>query len=73
VRDGTVAEFVKSWEGVVSATVRGATPAGAHAAVVQVSLLRTDGSRLVTTQRIVVGGGPQPRIVAARLLSVSVG
>lgn len=72
VRDGDAADFARSWAGVVAADVVQATPAGTNAMVVQVVLLRDDGSRLRLTQRIVVGNGGK-KIVEAELLSVSVG
>jgi hypothetical protein len=71
VRDGTLEEFAASWQGVSSAVVQSVKPAGPNAAVVRVTLLRTDGTRLVTNQRIEVSTGPNPTIVDARLLSAS--
>lgn len=71
VRDGTLEQFAASWMGVSSVVVQSVKPAGPNAAVVRVTLLRTDGTSLVTNQRIVVSTGPTPMIVDARLLSAS--
>jgi len=73
VQDGTLAEFAASWQGISSAQVVGATPDGVHAMIIRVVLLRTDGTSLLTTQRIEVRGGARPRIVDAQLLSAAAG
>jgi hypothetical protein len=73
IQDGTADEFARSWDGVSNAQVQDATPDGPNAMVVRVSLLRVDGTWLVTQQRIVVNSGSTPKIVDAQLLSVSLG
>jgi len=70
VQEGTVDEFAHSWRDVRSTEVEDATPDGDNAFIVRVSMLRLDGSRMLTQQRIVVGDGPRPKIVDAQLLSV---
>lgn len=71
VQEGTVDDFARSWGDVRSTDVENATRDGDNAFIVQVSMLRFDGSRMLTRQRIVVGNGPRPKIVDAQLLSVS--
>jgi hypothetical protein len=73
IQDGTADEFARSWDGVMNVQVQEATPDGPNSMVVRVSLLRVDGTWLVTQQRIVVGSGTAPMIVDAQLLSVSLG
>ncbi len=70
VQEGTVDDFAHSWRDVRSTEVENATPDGDNAFIVRVSMLRLDGSRMLTQQRIVVGNGPRPKIVDAQLLSV---
>lgn len=70
VQGGSVEDFTRSWTGVTGAVVEGARPDGPDAMVVQVSLMRLDGIRLTTQQRIVVSQGTaKPKIVDAQLLS----
>jgi hypothetical protein len=71
VQDGTVDDFANSWRDVKSTEVETATPDGSNAFIVQVAMLRLDGSIMMTKQRIVVGNGPRPKIIDAQLLSVS--
>ncbi|HEY0636068.1 MAG TPA: hypothetical protein VGD67_00325 [Pseudonocardiaceae bacterium] len=71
VQDGTIDEFAQSWEDVSGTEVRGAVKDGDNAFVVHVSIIRLDGTTMLTKQRIVVGDGPSPKIVDAELLSVS--
>lgn len=73
IQDGTADEFASSWSEISDAEVLGAQPDGRNAMVVQVELVRIDGTRLLTEQRIVVGSGPRPRIMDAELLSVRLG
>lgn len=65
--------FAASWAGVERATVDAIRQDGPNAALVSVSLERTDGTVLRTVQRMVVGIGPRPLIEDATLLSASLG
>lgn len=73
VQDGSAEDFASSWSGVMEADVRSARPDGPNAVVVQVALVRVDGTRLLTEQRIEVRRGPKPKIIGARLLSAILG
>lgn len=70
VQEGDFEDFADSWKDVLRADIENATPDGRNAFVVQVLLVRDDGSRLVTRQRIEVGTGRKPKIVDATMLSV---
>lgn len=64
-------EFRTGWTDVEQVTVDSIRSDGPNAALVTVSLTRTDGTVLHTMQRVLVTPGDTPRITDARLLSAS--
>ena len=58
---------------MANAIVQSATKAGPNTVLVQVLMLRTDGTQMHVKQRISVRGGHKPKIVEAQLLSVTLG
>lgn len=64
-------EFRTGWTDVERVSVDSIRSDGPNAALVTVSLTRTDGTVLHTMQRVLVTPGTTPRIADARLLSAS--
>lgn len=64
-------EFRSGWTGVERVTLNNIRLDGPNAALVTVSLERSDGTVLHTLQRVQVTPGAEPRITDARLLSAS--